>query len=172
MVRMKNTNQSILMNPNDTFSIFQPTGEKLNHIAQWLMNKDVPNVEDYERDYTYIWYNIIPKMINRPDLHYYYEMRDFGGIFGFIHIIPEHKCTLPLKIWNPKAWNSTFLRDGKELIKLIMEEHSLRRINAQSADERMVKFAEKFGFKVDGIKKNDFKFNGEYIDSYLLSMEE
>jgi RimJ/RimL family protein N-acetyltransferase len=53
-----------------------------------------------------------------------------------------------------------------------MRELGLKRISAETPDPRICKIAKMCGFKVEGIRDKDFKWNDKYYDNFLLGMEE
>ena len=64
------------------------------------------------------------------------------------------------------------MRELGSLLRLYMKELELERISAESPDPRIVRISKMVGFKVEGIRNKDFRWNNKYYDNFLLGMEE
>ena len=160
--------ESRLINPPPLFKLFGGTEDerkgKLMKLAQHL-KEDYLMFPDEYRNYIVI-YNILA-YYNLPT-HLFYEFGNFSGIIGFTDIIEGHKADIFFKIWDKSIFNKTFMRQLIELYQMVMDELSLKRLNAYTADERMVKLAEIGGFKIEGKRIDDFSWNGAYYDYYFM----
>ena len=89
---------------------------------------------------------------------------------GFTGILPEHKCQVSFKLWNPKIWGADLGRESQDLANLIIDEFKLKRMSSASPDKRMVKFAKIAGFKQEGARKYAFKWHGKFHTLFLLGI--
>jgi hypothetical protein len=96
-----------------------------------------------------------------------YEIGDFGGVLGFINIIPGWKCGLLLKLWERKLWGATLAREGKKLVDDVMGRYRLRRISNETGDMASLKLYRMFGWELEGVKQDDFMWNGKLYNSYI-----
>jgi RimJ/RimL family protein N-acetyltransferase len=102
----------------------------------------------------------------------FYEIKDFRGLVGFTEIYPEYKANLLWKMWDKSVFSKTFVRHSKELIDLIMNTYKLKRLETETADPNengAKKMAEVAGFVEEGIKKNEYMWNGKLYDKYILA---
>ncbi len=161
-----------IKSPSPIFKLFIPTDEKLKSIVHRLMN-DYLYLQDEDRDYDIIWKQIfylfpidgVPKAF-----HIIYEIGEFDGFISFNDISIGHKCLMSLKLWNPRRFNSHFMREGKALINLIMNEFKLNRISTESPDERMVKMSKIVGLKVEGAQKHAFLWDGDFYTKWIMAI--
>jgi len=151
------------------FKLFKPTEEKLNFLGHQMMDGYL-NLPDEKRNQEaiefIIKYRFLPEMKNNV----FYEIGNFGAIIGFIDIIPSHKCRLVMKFWNRKIWSKRLVREVRELIKATMKQHGLKRLEADTPDERVKRMAEMAGFELEGTKLLDFRWDGEFFPTYILSI--
>lgn len=150
------------------FKPFLPSLEKLESLGQRLMNQYF-YLDDKDRNsqgisdiLSYISYKDSTKLV--------YEIGDYGGILGFINIVPGEKCYLILRLWNRRYWRPSAVKEAKSLISQIMKKFNLKQIETESADPRIVKMAKIVGFKVKDKQKNGFKWDGEFYDNFLMSI--
>lgn len=99
-----------------------------------------------------------------------YEVGRFQGILGFMDIIPEHKASVTLKLWDADRWGRDFIRDARAVCKAVMDEFKLTRLSTETADKRVVKIARLGGFVVEGVRPKDFKWNGDYYDTTVMGL--
>ena len=152
----------------DKLKLFVPTQEKLDKIAEWLMNGYLVSSDEF-RNPDHIWNVTIPSnFFGRGSL--FYELPEYGGVFGFRDIIPGFKAHVVFKIWSPEVWTHGLVKESKDLMSKVIEIYELKRLSSQTADERIVRISEIVGFKVDGVLKNAFMWNGELFDMSLLGM--
>ena len=141
------------------FTKFKPTDVKIKELAKKLMEEPLYLSDEY-RDYSFIHKMLFNNFGNENNI--FYEIGEFGGVLGFVNIIPEYKATALLKLWDKKLWGVAFAKELKELIKHIMIKYNLKRLATDSQDPRMVKLAKIMGFKIEGRFKYGFCWNGEY----------
>jgi RimJ/RimL family protein N-acetyltransferase len=158
-----------LEKPSPLFRVLQRTEAKDKKIAHELMNGFL-NLDDRFRDYESIY-----KSMNYYfyySFSIFYEVGKFQALLGLTNIIPRHKCDIMLKIFDADFWGRDFVRETRSLLRLYMKELELKRISAESPDPRIVRIAKIIGFKVEGIRNKDFKFNDKYYDLFVMGMEE
>ena len=137
------------------FTKFNPTDVKIKELADRLMN-DHLYLSDEFRDWTLIHKALFNNFGNENNI--FYEIGEWGGLVGFMNIVPEFKCEIGLKLWSPEFWGFRFKTQFKQLIKTIMEKYDLKRMAGESPDERMVKLAKICGFRIEGRFKNAFRW--------------
>ena len=159
---------SKLVNPPPLFKLFGGTEderrEKIMTLAKHL-KEDYLMLPDEFRNYDTI-YRILA-YYNLPN-HLFYEFGDFAGIVGFTDIRENYKAEIFFKLWDKKVFNKTFMRQLIELYEMVMEELSLKRLNAYSADEKMVKMAEIAGFTVEGKRHYDFMWDDKLYTQFYM----
>lgn len=63
------------------------------------------------------------------------------------------------------------MREARALCALVMDEFRLTRLSTETADkERIVPVAKMAGFTIEGCRPKDFKWNGEYYDTWLMGL--
>ena len=105
----------------------------------------------------------------KPDCEAY-ELGDTDGFISFYGIIPGHKCLMAVKIWNPKLWKPSAVKEAKKIFSDFIKRTEVKRITIETADTEMVRLGRIFGFHVEGIKEIDFKWDGELYDRYILAL--
>jgi RimJ/RimL family protein N-acetyltransferase len=155
--------------PSPLFQVLQRTEKKDKKIAHELMNGFL-NLDDQFRTYESIYKSM--NFYFYYSFSIFYEVGKFQALLGLTNIIPRHKCDIMLKIFDKDFWGRDFARETNSLLKLYMKELQLKRISAESPDPRIVRVAKMCGFKVEGIRDKDFKFNDKFYDNFLLGMEE
>jgi RimJ/RimL family protein N-acetyltransferase len=161
-----------LQKPSDLLTLFSPTISKLQFIAERFQNGFlyIPDELRSPQKVFELMAHLFPYATEpalRP-FHIYYEIGRFDGLVGFTNIIPEYRCGSFLKIWNPKIWGPTLARDLMELADRFMQEYHIKRMELETADERMVGVAKICGLKQEGTKALGFRFDGKLYTSYML----
>ncbi len=154
--------------PSPLFRVLQRTEAKDKLIAHELMNGFL-NLDDNFRNYESIY-----KSMNFYFLHsfsIFYEVGKFQALLGITNIIPQHKADIMFKIFDKTFWGKGFVRELRSLLKLYMKELQLKRISAESPDPRIVKIAKVAGFKVEGIRNKDFRWNNRLYDNFFMGYE-
>lgn len=158
-----------LKQPSPLFQVLKRTEEKDKKIAHELMNGFL-NLDDQFRNYESIYKSM--NLYFYYSFSIFYEVGKFQTLLGITNIIPRHKCDIMLKIFDKDFWGKDFVRETRSLLRLYIKELELKRISAESPDPRIVRIAKMIGFKVEGIRDKDFKWNDRYYDNFLLGMEE
>lgn len=140
------------------FTKFVPLEDKIKALSKKLMEEPLYLSDEY-RDYELIHKMLFNNFSNKNNI--FYEMGEFGGLLGFVNIIPNFKCDIVFKLWDSKLWGFRFKTQVKQLIKTIMEKYDLKRVSTESADERMTRMAKLCGFKVEGRFKYAFIWEKE-----------
>lgn len=156
------------MNEYTFFKLFVPTHEKIMSFGQRLMDEYL-YMSDEDRDYDTIYQRINYYLVN-GNHNVLWEIGEYDGIIAFLNILPGHKANLLFKMWNPKVWTATFVRECKKFVNENMRELHLTRLESATADERIVRMAKPIGFEVEGIKKKNFMWNGKKYDEYILGL--
>jgi len=168
MVSPKNVNWTKIINPSPSFKLFIPQEDKLKALEHELLTRELW-LEDEYRTQPQVQ-NMLCSNYSLYALNLQYEVGDFQGIINFRNILPGHKCSVSFKIIDKELFKPSFVKEGKRLLKLIMKEFHLERIHTFTADEIMVKLAEMFGFKKEGILRKNFKWNGKLYDEYIMGL--
>ncbi len=151
--------------PGKHLKVFEPTRDKLEILADKLMNTPMYLSDEYRTEpqiaaLMQYWFPSGDSEI-KP-LNIFYEMGDFGGLMGFVNIQPEWRSDLFFKVWDRGIVGPTLARDIKNLIKKFMIEWKLKRLALASPDEKAGKF---FGnvcnFRTEGTLKYGFMFHGK-----------
>ncbi len=150
------------------FALFVPNEEKLRFFMQKLMDTPL-YLSDEDRNLESI-YRIVTYYLSDGRKNVLWEVGDFGGILGFVHIIPGHKASVLFKLWEPKLWTAGFVREAREFLAENMKELHLRRLETATADQRVVKMARAAGFEIEGIKTFSFMWDGEALDEYIMAL--
>jgi len=154
--------------PSPLFKLAQLDKDKTMKIAKHLMEGYL-NASDEHRSYPII-YNLMNYYFNSP-ANIIYEVGNNQALVGFLNIIPTFKASVLLKIFDKKIWGIKFAREGKNLIKFIMDEFQLKRLSTETPDfPRVYKIAKIAGFKKEGIKKKSFSWNRKLYDIYFMSI--
>ena len=151
-------------------SLFKPfilTEEKLKMLAKKLMQEPL-YLDDRKREYPMIYKSLFEGFNNKNNI--FYEIGDFGGLGAFTNLIPSHKARISLKLWDKSLWGKTFVRQSRQLIKEIMNKYSLMRVETESPDPVMKKFAQIIGFKPEGEEgeKSAFKWENQFYPIFRL----
>jgi RimJ/RimL family protein N-acetyltransferase len=159
-----------IVEPCGAFELFYPDSQdddRLKVFVGHLMKKRW-YVSDEFRNYDTLW-QMVFHMFYGKQLNLIYSIGDFQGILGFLDIIPQHKCSVMLKLWDKDAWKKTTVRDGMRLIDRLFDRFQLLRMETSSPDPRIIKIAEMVGFSEEGKKVKGFKWDGKVFDITTLS---
>lgn len=159
---------SRLWHPTPRLKYFVPTEEKIVEWGEHLLF-DPLHVSEESMDATTIREKI-DWMLSGITLNLVYEMGDFGGMICFYEIVPGHKCGLTWQLWDTDLWGPGFVKEGRKVCAMVMDEFKLIRIGSQTADPRVVKLTKMVGFEVEGCQRKIFKQNGKLYDSTMLGM--
>ena len=141
--------------------------ERRSEISKKLMEEPL-YLSDEFRDWKLIHEVLFKNFSNKNNI--FYEIGEWGGLVGFVNIIPKFKCDIVFKLWNPELWGFKFKTQIKELIKTIMEKYDLKRVSTESSDERMSRLAKIIGFKIEGRFKCGFAWEGELYTLYKMRL--
>ena len=96
-----------LMQPSSMFRIFVPNAEKIKLLSDKLLHEYL-YLSDEFRD---------PKIIQGMMQLYLsgiasiiYEFPNFGGLIGFVNIVPDYKADIMFKLWDRKLWGPTYFQ--------------------------------------------------------------
>ncbi len=99
-----------------------------------------------------------------------YEIGDDAGLIAFTDIVKGHRCGMVLKLWDPQCFGARGIRQARELINAVMDEYGLKRINTETADDRMSRLAKIAGFEEEGCRWEDFRWGGHDYDRIYLGL--
>jgi RimJ/RimL family protein N-acetyltransferase len=155
-----------LLSPSPLFKLWRPTDATAEQLARRLMDtpmylSDEFRNDGYVRGLIKSWFG--------GGLNLIYEVGPFGGLLAFQAIIPDWKCALMAKIWEKKLWGPTLAREAKELLDFVTEVFNLKRIEIDTADEKMVRFGANFDFECEGLRAGAFRWGGQPYDLYELT---
>jgi RimJ/RimL family protein N-acetyltransferase len=167
-----NLDLNYLKNPSPLLRLFEPTIEKLQFIANKFATGFlyIPDELRSPQKVFELMAHLFPYAVEpalRP-FHVYYEIGRFDGLIGFTNIMPEYKCGVLFKIWNPTIWGATLARGLAELTDRFMQEYHIKRMEVETVDERMVKMGKICGFKQEGTKAMGFRFDGKFYTAFML----
>lgn len=162
-----------LKNPAPLIKLFAPTLPRIQDFGRKLADNYLYTSEEMrtKEKITAIIGYYFPYVLNysAKPFNVWFEIGDWGGLLGFIDILPGYKASALLKLWDKSLWGPTLARGLKELSTRFMREYKLRRVGLMTADEQMRDLATKFcGFKQEGTQKYGFKWGEELRTLYLL----
>ena len=170
---MVQVNWKRLAEPHSLFKPFVPTDlndiefyKKLVVFKKNLLTKNL-YVSDEFRNIQYIE-KVLSRYILSGGKHILYEIGDFGGIAGFVDILPGFKCDAIMKLWDRDIWGLDCIKAYKKLLDIVMDEFRLKRIGTSTADEKIVRMAKMAGFVEEGTQKCGFMWKGKPMDYMLL----
>lgn len=155
-----------LIHPSSMFSVFVPTEEKVQLFSTKLMHDYLFLSDEFRTPQTI---NGLLQIYLSGVASIIYEFKDFGGLIGFMNIVPDYKADIMFKFWDRKLWGPAFFRELKDLIEMMMDELRLVRLSAASPDRKMVKMAHYCGFKTECAQRYGFRWNGKYYPLRLLA---
>ena len=162
-----------LQNPPEPFKLIRPDyndiefHKKIIKLKDHLMNKYLETSDEY-RNEPYLDYVIKGGFFGWGTAMY--EAGDMDALVGFINPNMGFKCGLSLSLLDKKIWGKEFVRAGKKLVDMYMDEFQLKRIGTQTADPKIVKMAKMVGFKDEGTRPFSFQWNGKFFPTYLLGL--
>ena len=128
--------------------------ESIGDAEKWVHSVS----ESYDNETGIIW-GIVEKQSN-----------DFIGYFGFWRMIPEH-CRAEIGYaLKSEYWGKSYMYETiHRLVKCGFEEMRLHSIeaNVNPLNERSKKVLERVGFKKEAHFRENYLFNGEFLDSMI-----
>ena len=99
----------------------------------------------------------------------------FAGYFGFWRMIPEHcRAEIGYAI-KPEFWGKSYMYETiNKMVRFGFENMMLHSIeaNVNPLNERSKKVLERIGFKKEAHFRENYLFNGEFLDSIIYSLLE
>ena len=99
-----------------------------------------------------------------------YEIKEWAGMLGFVHIIPGHQAACYFKWWDEKQFGHKIYREILQVVDTVMDELKLIRLYTDTADPKMRDWAERVGFKIEGRFAKGFMWNGKPRTEYHLRL--
>ena len=155
------------------YRFFRPLGQmdekKIDSLAGRLLN-DYLYVSDENRDAKKVWAMLYRIFSGEPGMgiHVAYEIGEFDGLLIFRDVLPGFKCDVSLKYWNDYNFGKEIVREGRRLVEEFAAGGKLVRMNSETADPRVVKLSKLVGFETEGVRKDDFMWNGKLYDKFML----
>jgi hypothetical protein len=146
---------------------FELTDEKFLKLYIEQMRDDVFHVSDEARTPPIV-FNSLLSALDPKNGDEAYEIGD-GGVMLFRGIVDGFKCYMCLIITDITKFGPTLVREARDMIVGVATRHKLRKIEAQTADERIVKLAHLSGFETEGYMSESFLRGGERYGVTLLS---
>lgn len=160
---MRTVDWEKIKRPSLNFRLLEPSQEKFAIVSKHLLDAPL-NLSDEFR-LPSIVFRLMESIFLNPD-NLIYEVSGFRGILGFMNIVPNFKATLNPIFLDKRGWTATIVREAKELIKFMMDTFKLKRLITYTPDVKMIKVAERFGFKQEGIREKDFSWENKLYDLY------
>jgi hypothetical protein len=92
-------------------------------------------------------------------------------VIGLVRVVPGLKCDMVCKILDPSIWGVSAVRGVRNYIREFAAKNKLKRINTETADEKVSRMAKMLGFGVECVKNNNFRWNGKLYPTYIMGME-
>jgi len=90
------------------------------------------------------------------------------GTYGLINVTPGVDGRFIAWLWDKSAVTPGTVKSVRDFIAYSKDFHALRRVTAQSACEKMNRFLELVGFKVEGRFRHGFKWGEKFHNLYQL----
>jgi len=133
--------------------------ESIGDAEKWVYSVS----ESYDKETGIMW-GLVEKLSN-----------SFVGYFGFWRMIPEH-CRAEIGYaLKPEFWGKGFMYETiNRMVRFGFDEMRLHSIeaNVNPANEKSKKVLEKIGFKKEAYFRENYLFNGEFLDSIIYSLLE
>jgi len=160
-ILLSDTKDLLLIRSNDDVMRFMDVirFESIGDAEKWVQTAD----ESYNKE-TGINWGIVEKQSN-----------NFIGYFGFWRMIPEH-CRAEIGYaLKSEYWGKSYMYETiHRLVKFGFEEMNLHSVeaNVNPLNERSKKVLERVGFKKEAHFRENYLFNGEFLDSIIYSLLE
>lgn len=90
------------------------------------------------------------------------------GTYGLINVVPGIDGRFVCWLWDKSAVTPGTVKAVRDFIAYSKDFHALRRVTAQSACEKMNRFLELVGFKVEGRFRHGMKWDNRFCNLYQL----
>lgn len=90
------------------------------------------------------------------------------GTYGLINVVPGVDARFVAWLWDKAAVTGGTVHAVRDFIAYSKDFHALRRVTAQSACEKMNRFLELVGFKVEGRFRHGYKWGEKFHNMYQL----
>jgi len=144
---------------------FVPDERKLEFLTELLITQPLYLPDEY-RDRKSAVQLIVSYLYGSNSL--LFEIGDYGGIMGFINVLPHYKSGFIIKLWHKALWGATLVREIRDFITDIMNFHDLQRLEFQTPDVRGAEAATLFGFREECRSKYAFKWNDKFYHNILM----
>jgi len=148
---------------------FDATPKKIGKLMNVLLNEHLHLSDEY-RYPVFVRTMLHDLLSSKSGLHISYDVDGFGGLLVFRNIRPGFKASLMFVLLDKSCVKPSIIKETRALIKRVMKEFKLKRLEAMTADERIVRLAKMLGFKGEGIQKNGFMLDGILMKNNPLSI--
>jgi RimJ/RimL family protein N-acetyltransferase len=144
---------------------YEPTAENIAQFVDRLMNTPL-YTSDELRNREHLTAEVA--RVCKADNSLVFDMCDGGGLMGFTDIMPEWKCSVFFKIWDPSKWSVGLVKEVKALFEAFAKSTKVFRFETQTADPVVVKMAKIIGFAIEGVLVDAFRWDGRFYNTSLL----
>jgi RimJ/RimL family protein N-acetyltransferase len=148
--------------------VFEPDESKVMDLVMKLRDNWLYLSDEYRSDEMVS--AILMSHLYGPLEYRLFEMGDWQGLFGVVNIIMGWKADLFFKIWDKSIWGPDIRRELFKSLDVIVDDCGLERIYLQTPDKHTAELAKSYGFKEEGLLKNQFKWNGAGYDVLCLGL--
>ena len=148
------------------WKVFVPTMEKLEELAR-IMLDGREHFSDNSRTPEVVWGHI----------HYWFGGQSKtvafecdGGVMIIRDIVPGFKANVFLIITDTSKWGKSVWREGVDVLRRVMSDLRLAKVEIETANDRWAGFLESSGFEMEGKREKSFMVDGEMKPFYLLSL--
>jgi RimJ/RimL family protein N-acetyltransferase len=154
---------------SEHLSKFVPTKEKVDDLIAKLQGNKL-YLSDENREYETALAVVFSHLYGGMD-SCLFEIGEWRGLMGVVNIVPGWKGDLFFKLWDQSAWGPSLRRELGEAIDHICEKYRLERVALSTPDANTARLAENYGFIVEGILKNSFRWGGVSYDTICLGLD-
>ncbi len=144
---------------------FAPDEKKLEFLTEMLLTQPLYLPDEY-RDRPSAVQLIVNYLYGSNSL--LYELGDYGGLIGFINILPHYKSGFIIKLWHKGLWGAELAREIRDFTTDIMALYDLRRLEFQTPDAKGARAAVLFGFREECRSKYAFRWNNAFFHNILM----
>ena len=153
----------------DHIKPFKANAEKIERLMKEFLYGYL-HLSDECRFPQYVRTMLMDLLDSRSGLNIIYDIDDFKGIVAFVRIRPLFKAKRMFVLLDKGMLRPSIIKESRKLIQMIMKEFKLKRMEAETADKKIVQLSKMVGFKSEGIQKNGFMFNKILMNNNPLSL--
>lgn len=144
------------------------TGADVKDLSFQLLTRPL-FVPDPLRDYKPLL-SVMRRVLQEPGTNMMAIRNDekLVGTYGLINVVPGVDGRFVAWLWDRSAVTPGTVKAVRDFIAYSKDFHALRRVTAQSACEKMNRFLELVGFKVEGRFRHGMKWGEKFHNMYQL----